>query len=229
MKKSSILYAVIVSGLFSCQPPKGPDAVTSEPREAAEVATGTKFTVNTSESLVEWIGTKVSGYHTGTVKLKSGELTVSNGEITSGTFVLDMNSIVASGPDRVGEKANSKLTTHLHSPDFFDVNKFAEATFVITGVKQNDGSVKVVDDQRGEKLNKYKITNPTHSISGNLTVKGLEKNIEFPAEITVSNESVEARAKFNIDRKLWDITYTGQPDDLIRDEIHIGIYLKADK
>ena len=60
-------------------------------------------------------------------------------------------------------------------------------------------------------------------------IKGIEKNIEFPAQITVTDESVRAQAKFNIDRKQWDISYAGAPDDLIRDEIHLGIYLMAMK
>jgi hypothetical protein len=55
------------------------------------------------------------------------------------------------------------------------------------------------------------------------------KNIEFPARITVSGNTAEAIAKFNIDRRDWNITYPGQPDDLIRDDIHLGISIKAVK
>jgi hypothetical protein len=34
---------------------------------------------------------------------------------------------------------------------------------------------------------------------------------------------------FNIDRTQWNIVYPGKPDDLIRNEIHPGISLKASK
>ena len=230
--KKSILFHVLASAfilIFACQAPKSPDAVTSEPKSEAEETGGSKFNVDTKESFVEWIGTKVSGYHTGTLQISSGELMVTAGQITSGNFVLNMTSIAATGPAKVKQEANTKLTGHLHSADFFDVNKFPEATFVITSVKPYSGSAKEHDDPREEKINKYRITNPTHTISGNLTIKGIEKNIEFPAQITISDNSVEAQAKFNIDRKQWDITYAGQPDDLIRDDIHLGIYLKAVK
>jgi len=222
-----ILFAV--SSLTACQSPKSPDAVTSDPKAETEDAAGSTYTANTAESIVEWIGTKVSGYHTGTVNMKSGELTVSNGTVTAGNFVLDMPTIIATGPKKVSEEANGKLTGHLHSADFFDVSKFPEATFTITGVKPFAGTANPTDDPREEKVNKYKITNPTHTISGNLSIKGIEKNIEFPAQVTVSDALVEAKAKFNIDRKQWDISYAGSPDDLIRDEIHLGIYLKATK
>jgi polyisoprenoid-binding protein YceI len=66
-------------------------------------------------------------------------------------------------------------------------------------------------------------------VSGNLTLKGVTKNIEFPARITVSGNTAEAIAKFNIDRKDWGIVYPGKPDDLIRDAIHLGISIKAAK
>ena len=230
MKKLFNLYGIIVllAGLAACKSPESPDAVTSAPKTEAETA-GSKFKADTEASVVEWIGTKVSGYHTGTVAIKSGELTISDGMVTAGNFVMDMPTIVATGPEKVKAEANAKLTGHLHSADFFDVNKHPEATFAITSVKPFAGNVKELDDPREEKVSKYKVTNPTHTISGNLTIKGIEKNIEFPAQITVNDESVEAQAKFNIDRKQWDITYAGAPDDLIRDDIHLGIYLKAMK
>lgn len=226
-KLSGILSILI--GLAACQSPKSPDAVTSAPKEEAESASGATYTADTASSIVEWIGTKVSGYHTGTVELKSGELTISKGIVTAGRFVLDMPTIIATGPPKVSAEACAKLTGHLHSPDFFDVNKFPEAIFVITGVKPFAGKVNETDDPREEKVSKYKVTNPTHTISGNLTMKGIEKNIEFPAQITISDASIEAQAKFNIDGNQWGVSYTGAPDDLIRDDIHLGIYLKATK
>lgn len=60
-------------------------------------------------------------------------------------------------------------------------------------------------------------------------MKGITKNIEFPTGITFNENSVEATAKFNINRKQWDIVYLGQPDDLVKDDIHLGILLKASK
>ena len=161
MKKLDYLYCISIAGciLVACQSPKSPDAVTTAPKEEAEVSDGRKYTVNNTESTVEWIGTKVSGYHSGTVMIKSGELTVSNGTVTSGNFVMDMPSIIATGPDKVKPEANAKLTGHLHSADFFDVNNFPEATFTITGVKPFSGELKETDDPRQEKLSKYRVTN----------------------------------------------------------------------
>jgi polyisoprenoid-binding protein YceI len=228
--KNSVLIFLSVFILNSCkQAPESDEATISTPKEVSKTTSGENFAVDLNASKVEWIGTKVSGYHTGTVKLKSGELTVSNGQVTAGKFTMDMTTITAVGPEKVPADASAKLTGHLQSPDFFDTKQFPEATFVITGIKPYTGTVTEADDPRQEKLNEYKVPNPSHMVSGNLTIKGIEKNIEFPALITVNGNTAEARAKFNVDRKQWGIVFTGKPDDLVRDEFHLGIYLKASK
>jgi polyisoprenoid-binding protein YceI len=208
--------------------PDSDEAQTSEAKEVTPSA-GETLNVDTTSSKIEWVATKVSGYHTGTVKLKNGQLNVKDGNITGGNLVLDMTSIIVSGPEGSDEKGNAKLLKHLKSPDFFEVTTHPEATFVITDVKPFSGSMKDSADPRQASISKYKVSNPTHTISGNLTIKGITKNIEFPAQVNVSGNSVDAIAKFNVDRTQWNIVYPGQPDDLIRNEIHFGISMKAGK
>ena len=230
MKNSIFVLLITVFAFTSCkQAPKSDEAKVTTAKEESKMSSGETYKADTAESHVEWIGTKVSGYHVGTLKIKSGELSVANGEVSGGNFILDMTTIKAVGPENVPPDANAKLTGHLLSAEFFDTGKYPEASFVITGVKPFNGTLNDADDPRQQHLNKYKVTNPTHTVSGNLTVKGITKNIEFPAAITLNGNTVEARAKFNIDRKLWDIVYAGKPDDLIRDEIHLGILLVAKK
>lgn len=208
-----------------------PDADKATTSDAKEVATanGSEFKVDTSSSKVEWIGTKVSGYHTGTINIKSGSFRANGDTVTGGNFVFDMKSMVVSGPPGSDEKANEKLLGHLKSPDFFDVEKHPEGSFEITSVKPFTGTVTDSNDVRQESINKYKVANPTHLVNGNLTLKGVTKNIEFPAQINVGANSIDGLAKFNIDRTQWGIVYPGKPDDLIRKEIHLGISLKAGK
>src|SRR6266496_5558913 len=130
--KKLIYVTVAAFVLAACTAPESDKAKTSEAKQEAANTSGIKYTVDTKASRVEWIGTKVTGYHTGSVNIKNGELTVSNGTVTAGNFVIDMPTIVATGPERVSEADCKKLTGHLHSADFFDVQKFPEATFVIT-------------------------------------------------------------------------------------------------
>jgi hypothetical protein len=227
--KSNFLWGAILLGLFACtDAPDSYDAKTTEAKTVVENQTGEKWNVNTNESKIEWIGTKVSGYHTGIVPVKNGEVFVNNGELTGGKFVLDVANMVVSGPKGSDSARNQKLLGHLKSADFFDVAAHPEGTFELTGFKAyKGGAIKDTTDVRQDEISEYKVTSPTHLVSGNLTLKGITKNIEFPARITVSGNTAEAIAKFNIDRKQWGIVYPGQPDDLIRDQIHLGIAIKA--
>ena len=232
--KTRFLSTAVLAGLFafvSCtSAPDSDEAKTTDAKDVSENKAGEKWTLNISDSKIEWIGTKVSGYHTGIVPLKSGEIYVSNNEVNGGKFVMDIANMQVSGPKGSDTAANAKLLKHLKSADFFDVNTHPEGTFELTGVKAYAGDViKDSTDPRQDEINEYKVTNPTHLISGNLTLKGVTKNIEFPARITVSGSAAEAIAKFNIDRKEWGIVYAGKPDDLIRDAVHLGISIKAAK
>jgi polyisoprenoid-binding protein YceI len=228
---SSLLAMLLMVGCT--QAPESDNATTSAAKEVApNTASGGSMAVDLSKSKVVWVGTKVSGYHSGPVQLKSGELMVQNGSMTGGKFVLDLTTLATTGPTGSDESGNAKLTAHLKSADFFDVANYPDATFEVTSVQPFDGTAEPTvtqDDNKLEEISAYKVPNPTHTISGNLTIKNVTKNIQFPAQITVAENSVDAVAKFNIDRSLWGITYPGKPDDLIRNEIHLGIALNATK
>lgn len=226
MKNSNLLVAAMFLFAACADAPESDNAATTEAQEV-NTTTGTSFKIDTTASEVEWVATKVTAYHTGTLNVKSGELIVKDGNVTGGNFVLDMTSIVVSGPSGSDAGANAKLLGHLKSPDFFDVAANPEATFTITSVAPFSGTAKDSADPRQESISKYKVTNPTHTISGNLTIKGVTKNITFPAQLTIAGSSANAIAKFNINRQDWDIVYPGKPDDLIRNEVHLGIALKA--
>lgn len=229
--KSKYFLSAILLGLFACtDAPDSYDAKTTEARDTNKSQAGERWNVSTNDSKIEWIGTKVTGYHTGVVPIKSGEIFVNNGEVTGGKFAMDIANMSVLGPKGSDTTANKKLLGHLKSADFFDVAKHPEGSFELTGVSDYEGdAIKDTVDARQEEINEYKVTNPTHMVSGNLTLKGVTKNIEFPARITVSGNTAEAIARFNIDRKQWGIVYPGKPDDLIRDEIHLGIAIKASK
>lgn len=226
----AIVIAALVIVWTSCtNAPESDKAKTTEAKEVSTDKSGETWNVSTTESKIEWIGTKVSGYHTGVVPLKSGELQVKDGNVSGGKFTMDLANMVVSGPKGSDTTRNKKLLGHLKSSDFFDVQKHPEAIFDLVEIRPFTGTVRDTMDPRQEEINEYKVTNPSHTVSGNLTIKGKTKNIEFPALITVNGNSAEAIAKFNINRKDWDINYPGAPDDLIRDDIHLGISIKAIK
>ena len=232
--KTKLSGGSILAGLFvviSCtNAPESDEAKTTEAKKVSDDQSGEAWKLNVSDSKIEWVGTKVSGYHTGVVPLKSGDINVKNGEVTGGKFIMDLANMQVVGPKGSDTSSNKKLLGHLKSADFFDVEKNPEGVFELTGVKPYTGSaIKDTVDPRQDEISKYRVTDPTHLVSGNLTLKGVTKNIEFPARINVSGNAAEAIAKFNINRKDWGIVYAGKPDDLIRDAIHLGISIKAAK
>lgn len=229
MKRNSLVYLSAFALLAFTACTDAPESDTAATTEAKEVATasGETYKLDAAGSKIEWIGTKVTGHHQGEIGIKSGSLDVKDGTISGGNFVLDMTSIRVT--DKGDTATNNKLQGHLLSPDFFDATANPEGKFEITSVKPFSGTVTDSADKRQEGISKYKVANPTHTISGNLTLKGVTKNVEFPAQVTVSGTAVDALAKFNINRKDWNIVYPGKPNDLIRDEVHLGIALKATK
>lgn len=206
MKKVVLFFAAGAFVLTSCvSNPEGQRAETTD--SVAEVdALGTELPVNSDASTVKWTGNKVTGEHFGEVKITSGVLLVNDGKLTGGNFVADLNTIDVQ--DMEGEYKD-KLDGHLRSDDFFDVANHPEASFVITSVADgaNDGEV---------------------VISGNLTMRGVTKNITFNANVTeVSENSVRANADFNVAREDWGVNYAGQADDLISKEFNLKIDVVA--
>ncbi|MCP4440647.1 MAG: YceI family protein [Aureispira sp.] len=159
-------------------------------------------------SLVEWIGTKTAGEHSGTMKLKSGELQMEGEKLVGGSFVLDMTSIEVT--DLEG-KDKTDLEGHLRDNDFFEVTKHPEGKFEITEVKEEAG-------ENGQ----------THVIGGNLTLKDSTKYVELPAAVTYENNVLKATTpQFTIDRTQWGIVYKSSKvgDMMINDNMGIKIAL----
>lgn len=170
--------------------------------------------VDVTASNIVWTGYKVTGKHTGTIKVKSGTVQFTNGQLSGGAFEVDMNSITCT--DQEGEWA-AKLVGHLKSDDFFGVSKFPTSKFVITRVIPQD-------------------TKGNYKIIGNLTIKETTKEVKFLANLAeTANGTVTATGKFTIDRSEFNVRYgsgsffDGLGDKTIYDEFDLGITLVAKK
>ena len=210
MKVATILF--IGLAIVSCKKAKNETEATVA-EEVSNVAEATKYTADASASTIAWKGTAPTKSHNGTISISEGSLALEGGKLTGGNFILDMNSMV--NLDLEDEKYNEKLIGHLKSADFFDVEKNAFSAFAITGVDEKDGNILV---------------------KGNLTIKGIKKNIEFPATVSVDGDVVSfASETFNIDRTEWDVKYNsgkfveGLKDKLIDDNIEVSFTVKATK
>ncbi|GGF16944.1 YceI family protein [Echinicola rosea] len=212
---------------------------TSEAQEVAE-ATGTTVAVDPAASAVSWTGFKPAGKHFGTIPVTAGEITIEGDAITSGNFTFDIAALEI-GDMEEGSENYGKLHGHLQSPDFFDAANHPTATFEVTAVEPFTADATIEDKEEFEteftpnSLSEQMVENPTHWISGNLTMRGTTKNIKFPAAVSLNNGVVSAKAGFNIDRTDWGLTYSDESsvadkakDKFIYNTVNVGFEIKAD-
>jgi len=219
LKFRDYIYLAIILFFAGCmQEPKSDNAIISEALPIEEKDPGIVYAIDTSYSLITWVGTKPTGRHNGLIKIKSGSITVIEEDtkrliktfnISNARILIDMESVkvldLMDNPLQL-----EKLENHLRSEDFFDTKTFAEAEFELISFEPIEKDTVVREN------NKYTIIDPTHTMSGNLTIKGKTLNVRFPVKADYRNLKLEVSAKFNLDRTEWDITYKDENDPVAR-------------
>jgi polyisoprenoid-binding protein YceI len=177
---------------------------------------GETLKVDAKASTFKWNAKKVTGEHSGTINIASGNIMVDKGTVTGGIVIVDMTSIDVT--DLQGEY-KGKLEGHLKSEDFFSTEKNTQSIL----------SIKKVEAIKGAK------TAENFTVTADLTIKGITNQIQFPAIIVVNGSSVIANADFMIDRTKWDIKYgsksfiEGIGDKAIDNDFNVKVRLVAAK
>jgi len=175
-------------------------------KHAGDLPSGAELAdVAMDESKLEFVGAKVTGDHTGGFKTFAGEVAIVGDKVVSTAFSFDLTSLYSD---------KEKLTKHLKSPDFFDVGKYAQATFASTEIKEGS-------DVQGA----------THTVAGTLDFHGAKKTLTFPASIAMGEAKLEGeqvkavlvKSEFTMKRSDWGVSYPGKPDDLIKDEVLVKL------
>ncbi len=198
----SFLITLVFTG---CAPNPADDVAKADVKDADEAdsdatasdESGVTF-VLLPESELGFEGSKVTGSHVGGFEKFTGsfQVDVENKKLVeNGRHVVEID-MTSTWSD------NDRLTGHLKSDDFFDVEKFPTATFV---------------------LNKAVETDTGYELSGTLDFHGVKKAISFPATAEVADDerSVNVKAEFAINRMDFGVEFPGKPDDLIREEVVI--------
>jgi hypothetical protein len=213
------VLTISVAFLVACQGPSGERAVTGEAGLPVNgIENYETFFADTRDSHVEWIGARPASQHNGIVTLKEGRLKVSEGELAGGSFIIDLENIEVL--DITDPSRNARLKAHLESDDFFDVPNHPEAVFEITRVEK-------IENPTGEK---------THTITGNLQMRGVTRSVTFDAAVDVDGDKISATSEqFVIDRTEWGVNYQSQTvyaglvDRFILDDIALVINLTASR
>ena len=144
-----------------------------------------KFAIESAQSNIDWVGRKVTGAHNGTISIKEGTLSLTDGQLAGGEFTIDTTSIKILDVTDAG--TNAQFAGHLASPDFFASEQYPEAKFVIT-----------LAGPAGE--NNY-------NVEGNLTIKNITRPVAFTAVVSNANGTISASGKVVVDRTLFDMKF----------------------
>ncbi|MDO8927902.1 MAG: YceI family protein [Bacteroidota bacterium] len=140
--------------------------------------------VDAAKSSVKWLGKKVTGEHSGVISVKEGNLVVSNGKVTGGKVVIDMQSLTVE--DIKDAETNAKLVGHLKSDDFFSVASNPTSELVVSKVESNGNN---------------------HTFTGNLTIKGITNPVTFTTTSSKDGKSTVYNGKLTIDRTKYNVRY----------------------
>ncbi len=169
------------------------------------------FKIVGAQSNIEWTGKKVTGAHNGTIAISVGTLLFNDNKLNGGNFIIDTTSIIIL--DITDPATNAQFAGHLSSEDFFAIERFPEASFVITNAEQVTGD-------------RYKIT-------GDLTIKAITHPVSFEATVQVKDGTATASGKIVIDRTKYDIKFRSGNffqnlgDTLIYNDFELNVNLTA--
>lgn len=140
--------------------------------------------VDVTKSVVNWTGKKVTGQHHGTIATKEGNLEVTNGKVTGGTIVMDMQSMA--NVDLTDAGMNAKLIGHLKSDDFFGVATYPTSELVIDKVVTNGNNL---------------------TFTGNLTIKGITNPVTFLTTSSIDGKNTLYKGTLTVDRTKYNVRY----------------------
>ena len=165
----------------------------------------TLLKINTEKSTLKWIGEKITtSQHSGSLNFKSGEMTIKDGLVVSGNFIVDMTSISV---EDISGSEKKRLEGHLKSDDFFSVDKHDKALLSIKGSKKTDKGFLV---------------------DANLTIKDLTHPIQFnmvSIEGGYNADLVFDRSKYNVRFRSGSF-FENLGDKLIIDDVVLSSELR---
>jgi polyisoprenoid-binding protein YceI len=154
-----------------------------------------------AESTIGFTGSKVTGSHDGGFRSFAGSFVLDGGQLVGDDnhIVIQMGSVWSD---------SERLTGHLKSEDFFEVETYPEASFKVAAATQES-------DTR------------TYTLTGDFTLHGVTKRIMFPASITQEGDTLGLKSEFVIKRMDYGIVYPGRANDLIRDAVVMRLDMVA--
>jgi len=207
MKTSKLsIFAIALFSTFMIACGGGETAVVEEVVEQV-VSEEMTLNVDPAASEVVWKG-KMLGIkeHFGHVALTTGSVTVQDNMVKGGSFTIDMKTISPEDENFDKKQTPTMLIGHLSSPDFFAVDSFPTANFVINGVEGNKAM-------------------------GTLTVRGITNDATVEnISVTETEGTVTVKGNLAFDRKKYNVSWSNpMKEAVLSDNIEIDVTLVAKK
>lgn len=138
------------------------------------------FTLKTKKQQLEWTGKAAfSAYKlTGTLAVEKGKITASDDTVTSLEIIVNMKSL---------DHENSDLKNHLRNEDFFEVNTYKKATFILS---------KSATIKNGKAI-----------LTGMMTIKDKKKQETIEVDILNKNGVIQISLDHEMDRTAYNVKY----------------------
>jgi len=130
------------------------------------------YKLSTGRSLLVWYcqeDSPVPVLHSGSFLFSEGTFTTTAGEITAGSFEVDMSSLIDN--DIRDKQQNHALASRLAAPDFFNIKDYPRARFAIT-------QVEMIKPQQ-------------YILEGMLTLKGKSRLFRLPVTVKTAADQLE--------------------------------------
>lgn len=188
------------------RPPK-PAATTATPAEATTPAAGSTeeyaITPNDASELM-WVGYK---------NVLGQRLSMSGGFANFEGKVV----VVDNNPD----KSYVDVTV--------DINSIFSESNILTGVLKKEMFFDAANNPQAKfESTKIEPTADGYMVTGNFTMRGVTKGIQFPAKIERQGENVYVESEFKINRKDWNVGYDSYEDAVVLEEVVVSFKMLAE-
>ena len=179
-----------------------PPAAAPAPARATAPAVGAQeLPIDVAQSDIHALGAKVTTTETVRFSKWSGVVQIAGGKVQGVHVDVDVTSLDA---------GKAKLNGHLNSADFFDTANYPKATFQSSSIQEGSPEPGM-----------------THTVTGDLTMRGVTKSVTFPMKLEVTEDRAIGQTEFAINRMDWNIKYPGAPDNLVQDKVVLTVKLVA--
>ena len=207
----AILSAIAACGSAQTSQPKAVDRAPPQPETKGERTDGARsaptpqvrrYELARQRSRIRITAGSILGDHPVTVERFTASARVVELDLTKSQVevALDTRSVSAS---------TETLTRILKSPRVLDVERFPEAKFVAQEIRRSSGG------------------RDRYAVRGKLTLHGVTRNVEVPAQLQRMLGAFVARSEFMIRRQDYGIVPGGLLDVLVHDDVLVNLELVA--